>query len=113
MPHSLAKLLLDVEMAIGLIRDFTAGVTRDRFGRDPMVKSAVQMQFVIIGEALVRVRDAFPDAFASVSGGQRIIDFRNIIAHGYDIVSDDLVWDVIQNHLATLYDEVTALRGRP
>ena len=33
---------------------------------------------------------------------ERIIGFRNIIVHGYDIVSDQLVWQIVQTHLSEL-----------
>jgi uncharacterized protein with HEPN domain len=33
---------------------------------------------------------------------ERIIGFRNIISHGYDVIDPELVWDAIQNHLPVL-----------
>lgn len=43
--------------------------------------------------------------------GEHIIGFRTSIAHGYDMVADDLVWDVIVNHLPTLRAEVEAMKS--
>ncbi|MBK7915976.1 MAG: DUF86 domain-containing protein [Chloroflexi bacterium] len=32
-----------------------------------------------------------------MSDYQRIISFRNVLAHGYDVISNRIVWDIIQN----------------
>lgn len=111
MPHSLDKLLVDARMAIDLIQSFVDGVTYEQFIRDPEKRSAVQMQCIVIGEVLARMRAAFPAAFEGITEGRKIIDFRNIIAHGYDMVSDDLVWDVVANHLSLLHAELEALES--
>ena len=110
MSHSLAKLLVDVELAAELIDQFVQGVSHHAFVADAMRKSAVQMQFIVIGEALIRMRGQFPEAFAAITNAGRIVDFRNIIAHGYDSISDDLVWDAIKRHLPVLQDDVRRLK---
>ena len=109
MPHRLEKLTLDVRSAALAIQSFVEGMTRDEFVMDPLRKSAVQMQFVILGEAMSRIRDGFPEAFSDISEARRIIDFRNVVAHGYDMISDDLVWDVVQNHLDQLLSDLDEL----
>jgi uncharacterized protein with HEPN domain len=42
----------------------------------------------------------------------RIIGFRNIIVHGYDTVSDQLVWQIVQSHLSELVEVCKQLLGR-
>jgi uncharacterized protein with HEPN domain len=109
MPHRLEKLTFDVRSAALAIKSFVEGITHDEFVMDPMRKSAVQMQFVIIGEAMSRLRDNFPETFSKIPEARKIIDFRNVVAHGYDMISDDLVWDVIKNHLDRLLLDMDAL----
>jgi len=37
------------------------------------------------------------------------VDTRNRIIHGYDSISDDVLWGIIIKHLPTLRDEVLKL----
>ncbi|MCK4658452.1 MAG: DUF86 domain-containing protein [Phycisphaerae bacterium] len=39
----------------------------------------------------------------------RIIAFRNILIHGYDLVDNAQVWKVIRGQLPSLCDQVAAL----
>lgn len=103
------KFLEDMRRAADLIAKFTVGKTVDHYGNDELLRSAVERQFEIIGEALKRLA-AMDEATASRIGGRkRIVAFRNILVHGYDMVDDHVVWDVVQNHLPVLLREVMAL----
>lgn len=53
-----------------------------------------------------RMEIDFPAQFLQISDGRRIIDFRNILAHGYDAVSDEIVWSVTENNLKLLKKEI-------
>lgn len=46
---------------------------------------------------------------AQVTDYRKITNFRNAITHGYDVVDDQLVWDVVQNKLLLLKQQVEAL----
>jgi uncharacterized protein with HEPN domain len=49
------------------------------------------------------------DLIARITDYQRIIAFRNILIHGYDMVDDRVVWDVVTNQLPNLDGEVKSL----
>jgi uncharacterized protein with HEPN domain len=38
-----------------------------------------------------------------------IIGFRNVLAHGYDVVRDETVWEAITHELPVLASEASAL----
>ena len=76
-----------------------------------MLRSAIERQFEIIGEALNRLKRLDPETAVRISDYQRIIDFRNVLAHGYDVVSDQVVWDIVQNKLPDLRREIDELKG--
>ncbi|MDZ4790818.1 MAG: DUF86 domain-containing protein [Hyphomicrobiales bacterium] len=74
------------------IQRFSAGKSFDDYSGDLMLRSAVERQFEIIGEALKRLTELDADLAARISERRTIIGFRNFIAHGYDVVDDSIVW---------------------
>lgn len=103
-----AKLLIDALAAAEAIARFTSGVDAARFHADELLRSAVERQFEILGEALNRLRRADPGWVAGISEVEKIIGFRNVLAHGYDVIDDAITWDVVQRKLPPLLSE---LRG--
>jgi uncharacterized protein with HEPN domain len=104
------KLIYDIDQAVTLIIHFTAGKQITDYTADPMLRSAVERQFEIVGEALNRLKRLDPETVARISDHQRIIGFRNVLAHGYDVVSDNIVWDIVQNKLPDLRREIDELK---
>ena len=105
------KLLEDVRYAAELIQQFVAGKRLADYEADPMLRSAVERQFEIVGEALNPLRKTDPDTADRIRHSSRIIAFRNILIHGYDMVDHEIVWDVIETHLPVLRRQVEALLG--
>ena len=103
------KHLEDVRRAGELILEFTAGKQRVDYGESALLRSGVERQFEIIGEALGRLRKEAPDLCERIPSHRRIIAFRNILIHGYDVVDDDVVWDVIEGNLPALLQQVSSL----
>ncbi len=103
----------DIQQAAGLIAQFTQGKTFAVYLDDQMLRSAVERQFEIIGEALTQLAKLDPQAAASIREYRRAISFRNILVHGYAAVDDRLVWDIVVGKLAALRDDVAALLGSP
>jgi uncharacterized protein with HEPN domain len=103
------KYLYDIQQAAELVAGFTAGKTLADYEGDPMLRSAVERQFEIIGEALARLA-RLDEALASrISEYRRIIAFRNILIHGYAEVDHRIVWDIVESKLPTLRREVAGL----
>lgn len=107
------KYLDDIARAAGLIAQFTAGKTFADYMEDPMLRAAVERQFVIVGEALVQLAKREPAVAARIGEHQRIIAFRNILIHGYNNVDDLLVWGIVESKLAALRRDVAVLLGEP
>jgi uncharacterized protein with HEPN domain len=81
---------------------FTSGRGRPEYDVDLMPRSAVERQFEILGEALRRLDTIDAGLAAQISEHRRIIAFGNIIAHGYDAVDNDIVWQVVTTKLPVL-----------
>ena len=103
------KYLFDIKQAAVLLADFTQGKSFADFQGDPMLRSAVERQFEIIGEALTKLAKVDQETVALISKHRRIIAFRNILIHGYAQIDDRLVWGVLDSKLPALTQEVKKL----
>lgn len=104
------KLIYDLDQAIDLIINFTEGKRLVDYQDDVLLRSAVERQFEIIGEALNRLKRSDPAVLTQISDHERIIGFRNVLAHGYDIVSDEIVWDIVETRLPQLRQEINEIK---
>ena len=109
MPPEVLKLLHDVQQACELIEQFTAGRTVDDFRSDAQLRAAVEREFITVGEALQQAIRLSPDLAKSISESRRIINFRNVMVHGYAQIVPDTVWGVVEKDLPVLNGEVRRL----
>lgn len=103
------KWLDDVATAGAHIVEWTAGLSRAEYEANAFLRAAVERQFEIVGEALLRLERTDPDTASRIDGYRKIIGFRNRIAHGYDTVDNAQVWEIIQRLLPVLRAEVGEL----
>jgi uncharacterized protein with HEPN domain len=96
------KSLYDLVRAGESILRFTEGKDLAVYSTDDLLRSAVERQFEILGEALGRVTRLEPAIARQVPDRERIIAFRNVLAHGYDAVDDTVVWDIVRHWLPQL-----------
>ncbi|HZD18508.1 MAG TPA: DUF86 domain-containing protein [Actinomycetota bacterium] len=110
-PEVLAN-LFDVARACELLERFTRGKSFEEYAADPLLRSAVERQFEIVGEALRRALERDPSLRREVTDAARIVAFRNRLIHGYASVSAEVVWGVLEGNLPTFHREVRALLER-
>ena len=109
MEIEIQKYLYDIQKACEFIHEFTDGQNFEDYRNNRLLKSAVERQFITIGEALNQAVKRNPDLVSYISNIRKIIDFRNLLTHQYGAVSDAVVWDIVQTNLPKLMDEVTQL----
>ena len=102
-------LLEDIRQAVALILDFTRGKTFSNYENDALLRSGVERQFEIIGEALNRLNRVDSATADQISQARRIIGFRTILVHGYDIVENTVVWDIVEKNIPVLHKEILSL----
>ena len=95
-------LLADIEQAGTDIAQFTEGVTRESYLRNGLIQAAVERKFEIIGEALNRLHGDHNEIAQRIPRLRRIVDFRNLLSHGYDLVIPERVWAYAQHDLPEL-----------
>jgi uncharacterized protein with HEPN domain len=109
MKTTLKKRLLDALNACRAIQSFVANRTFVEYERNLMLRSAVERQFEIIGEALSQAENDNPDLSTLIPDVRRIVGMRNRIIHGYDSVDDELLWQTIQAHIPPLAQRLAKL----
>ncbi|MBP8953287.1 MAG: DUF86 domain-containing protein [Armatimonadetes bacterium] len=94
MPHDVRAFLSDIVEACALISVFIQGVSLQRYREDALLRSAVERQLMIIGEALRQALNMAPEYEARITDAPTIIAFRNRLVHGYMAIEHDTVWGV-------------------
>lgn len=102
MPHRPEKFLEDMRRAAEEIAEFTKDKTLEDYRGDSLLRSGVERQFQILGEALYQLEKFFPDVAESIPSCRDIINFRHILVHGYDKVLADVVWGIVVRKLPQL-----------
>lgn len=109
MPPKAAKRLLDALQAVRRIQEFTRGLNFEAFSASDLVRSAVERQFEIVGEALGRADELAPQIEEQLPELRRIVGLRNRLIHGYDNVDDEIVWDIVQTKISALAKQLEGL----
>ncbi|MGD0015190.1 MAG: HepT-like ribonuclease domain-containing protein [Bryobacteraceae bacterium] len=113
LPPEVRKFLFDIAQACQLLTEFVSGKTYEDYRVDALVRSAVERQFEIIGEALRAAVQSSPELAGRITHASRIIAFRNRLIHAYASVADEVVWGVLEADLPRLTREVRELLGEP
>ncbi len=103
------KLCEDIRDAAAFIIASVQGRTLDDYRGDRLLRQAVERNFEIIGEAMHRLAREDPGTAARIGDYKQIIAFRNVLIHGYDLIEDAVVWQVIRDDLPTLQQAVASL----
>ncbi len=103
------KYLQDVVDAGEAIQRFVCGISLEQFELSELIQRAVEREFEIIGEALNRISRIDEELSDLIPDASKIIGFRNIIAHGYDIIETEIVWDVVNQNLPRLLHSISVI----
>ena len=103
------KLLWDAQQAAERVARFTTTKSFADYEADDYLRSAVERQFEIIGEALNQLSRLDPGTAATIAELARIVAFRNVLIHGYASVDNRIVWGVIEGSLSSLRTSLSRL----
>lgn len=97
--------LEDIIEATEAAREYVAGMGRDELAEDRRTTDAVVRNLEIVGEAVKKlpahVKRDHPDV-----EWKKIAGLRDILVHDYFGIDMDIVWDVVQNKLPVLTEQV-------
>ena len=77
--------------------------------QDRALQLIIERELEIIGEALARLRGDHPDIAEGVRDIHKVIGLRNVLAHGYDVLEHEILWDIVENKLPILKADILKL----
>jgi uncharacterized protein with HEPN domain len=107
--RDLEAFLWDIANAAGLVEKFVEGKSLHDYLNDDLLRSGVERQLGIVGEAATQALRHFPEVEDQIGDLPKIIAFRNRLVHGYTEISDEVVWAIATVDLPKLRDEVAAI----
>jgi uncharacterized protein with HEPN domain len=100
--------LLDIHNAAQRILRFATGLTKSELAANEEKQSAILYQVIIVGEATKRLSTDFRTIHLDIPWSD-IARMRDILAHQYDRVDLDTLWDVIQRDISELIEQISPL----
>jgi uncharacterized protein with HEPN domain len=111
-PMAGAAWLLDMVTAARAVRSFVQGRTQAEYLADLFLRSAVERQVEIIGEAARGLSAAFKDAHPEIPW-RAIMAQRHRLAHEYGEIDDLIIWKVATVHIPAFIAHIEPLVPPP
>ncbi len=109
MQPDIRRFLYDIRLASEALIEFTRDRSLDNYQDDLLLRSGVERQIEIIGEALNQASKIDPTLAEEINGFRQIINLRNVIIHGYASIENETIWGILQNDLPALHEQVRKL----
>lgn len=93
----------DILAAIAEIQTFTASMTFEEFAAEARTIKAVELDFIVIGEAAVHISGTVQSQYPDVPWAL-MRAMRNRLVHIYFEVDSAIVWETVQNDLPPLVE---------
>jgi uncharacterized protein with HEPN domain len=88
--------------------EFTQGLSIKDYQSNKVLRFAVVKNLEIIGEASYKLTKEFREKHSEIEW-QVIIDLRHVLVHGYYQISDKEIWNIIQNDLCPLKEQIKTI----
>lgn len=100
--------LWDMLDAATSIREFTRNATFHEYAGNKLLRSAVERQLEILGEAAKRISAGFKESHPEIPWRQ-IVGLRNMLAHEYGDIKDNRVWQIVTESVPALIAQLEPL----
>ncbi|NEO53465.1 MAG: DUF86 domain-containing protein [Okeania sp. SIO3B5] len=87
--------LLDIVNAARRVLQFAEGIDKSELATNEEKQSAILYQIIVMGEATKRLSPEFREQYPEIPW-KDIAGMRDILAHQYDRLNFNTLWDVIQ-----------------
>ena len=109
MAREITAYLCDIIDACDSIASILADVSMDTYIQLREKRSAVEREFIVIGEAITMLARFSPEEFKRLSNGQKAIGFRNVLTHNYASVDHETVYETALEDVPKLRRECLEL----
>lgn len=97
--------LVDIFESCQKILKFTTHLSYIDFVRDDLRYDATLRNLEMIGEAAKNISEETRIKYADVKW-RKMAGFRDILAHNYFGISDEIVWDIVENEIPRLAEQI-------
>ena len=108
MSRELRLYLTDILIAGEKVLRYTEGMNFENFVADDRTFDAVIRNLQIIGEAVKNIPDDVRELNPEMEW-RKIAGLRDILAHAYFQIEDEIIWDIVQNKIPALLGVVSQL----
>lgn len=104
MSRNILLYFLDIVTSCTKVLNYTQGMTFEVFLADERTFDAVIRNLQIIGEAVKNIPQETRDLAPEIEW-RKIAGLRDLLAHAYFQIDDEIIWDIIQNKVQPLKDK--------
>lgn len=97
--------LQDIIEGCRRVMEYTHGMTREQFFADQRSIDAVVRNIEVIGEASRQMGDEGRAKYPGIPFSA-MMGMRNILAHAYHKIDEDILWSVVTVHIPVLKESV-------
>jgi uncharacterized protein with HEPN domain len=109
MPRNSAAYLCDILDACDAIAEALDGVDLGMYSSKRPIRSAVEREFTIIGEAIAVLSRRDPALAKRITHSRLIVGFRNRLVHEYPQIDAEAVYAIAQHDTSILRKECVLL----
>jgi len=103
--------LQDIAQSCEKILRFTEGLTQSDLIRDEKTYDAIVRNLEIVGEAAKHIPDEIRKRLPDIEW-RKAAGLRDMLAHAYFGIDDDILWDVVQNKVPQLAKAIRAFLNK-
>lgn len=108
MSRDILVYLDDIQASCKKVLRYTEGMNYGQFVQDDKTYDAVVRNLEIIGEAVKHVPENFRLRYLDVEW-RKIAGLRDVVAHAYFGINDEIVWDIVENKIPDLLEKISRI----
>ncbi len=101
--------LWDAREATQRVAEFLKDASEEDYVASDLMRSAVERQLEILGEALGQLEKADPDLARQIPQLRAAVDLRNLLIHGYAKIDSRIVWNTATTDIPVMAQELDGL----